>query len=140
MVIRRNRADREARLSEDALHVFEWWPIALALREEPEYAANGRNGITLVKQRDLRLVLEVLREGVGLAEHHEPGPVVVQVLEGELRVEAGEEAIYLPRGEILAMPGDRPHSVEALQDSTFLLTIAPQNELGWPPLSVEHAS
>jgi quercetin dioxygenase-like cupin family protein len=44
-------------------------------------------------------------------------------LEGELQFEAGAESVPLQPGQLLSLPSERPHRVEAVKDSTFLLTI-----------------
>lgn len=126
MVLKRTRAERVDRLDNGTLHVFGLQSFVSALREEPEYASNGRNGLSLVKMPGLRVVLEVLRSGAELAEHRAPGPITVQLLEGEVRFRAGEEVFRIRQGEILALPAGRPHAVEAVRDAAFLITIAPQ--------------
>jgi quercetin dioxygenase-like cupin family protein len=124
-MLERTRPERQERLDAGLLHVFSWEQYTHALREEPEYERNGRNGVTLVKTLGLRLVLEVLRRGAELAEHRAPGSITVQVLAGELRFHTGEDTFRIREGEILALPPSRPHAVEAVRDAAFLLTIAP---------------
>lgn len=125
MILERTRAERRERLNEGTLHVFSLEEYARELRAESAYAVNGRDGVTLVKSPTLRVVLEVLRAGAELAEHHTPGPITVQVLEGEIRFRAGEDTFRIRAGEALALPAGRPHAVEAVRDSTLLITLAP---------------
>jgi len=130
MFLERTREERQARLNESRLHVFDLKPLTDALWTEPETGEkSGRSGVTLVKTPDLRVVLEVLERGASLAEHRAPGPITVQVLEGEIRFAAGEEIVYLRAGELVALPDTQLHSVEAVRDSSLLLTIAPKNAL-----------
>jgi quercetin dioxygenase-like cupin family protein len=126
MELERTREEREARLRPGGFHVFELTASAFGLREERDYEQNGRNGLTLVKNRDLRVLLEVLRQGERLSEHQAPGPITVHVLEGEVKFETGGEVVYLRRGEILSLPSRQRHAVEAVHDAAFLLTIAPE--------------
>ena len=66
----RTRPERRERLDTGLLHVFSMEQYAHALREEPEYERNGRNGVTLVKSAGLRVLLEVLRSrDPAVAEH-----------------------------------------------------------------------
>jgi len=123
MTLERTRAERAVRLAGDTFRVFPLTSYLRALREEPAYAANGRNGITLVKTARLRVLLEVLRAGTRLAEHRAPGPITVQVLEGAIRCHTEEEVFRVREAEILALPAGQPHSVEAVGDAAFLLTI-----------------
>jgi quercetin dioxygenase-like cupin family protein len=125
MLQERTREAREERLEAGTLHVYALNEYAGLLREEAEYLTNGRNGITLVKTRELRVVLEALRSGSELAEHRAPGPITVQVLEGALRFHTGQDTFRVRQGELLALPAGRPHAVEAVQDSVFLITITP---------------
>jgi quercetin dioxygenase-like cupin family protein len=123
MPLEHSRPERETRFAAGDLHVQAWETVARELRQEPEYQKNGRNGTTLVKTPRLRQVLEVLRAGACLEEHTAPGPISVLVLEGELQFEAGAESVPLQPGQLLSLPSERPHRVEAVKDSTFLLTI-----------------
>ena len=123
MPLEHSRQEREERFAPGGIHVLELEAVARELRQEPEYQKNGRNGTTLVKTPRLRQVLEVLRAGARLEEHTAPGPITLQLLHGELRFEAGAEAVPLRAGRLLALAAESPHLVEALQDSTFLLTI-----------------
>jgi quercetin dioxygenase-like cupin family protein len=130
MILERTRAERQERLDVGLLHVFALKQYTDALREEPEYVRHGRNGVTLVKTNGLRVLLEALRQGAELAEHRAPGPITVQVLEGEIRFQTGEDTFRVRQGETLALPAGRPHSVEAVRDSAFLITIAPVAQKG----------
>ena len=129
-MLERTREERDGRLDQGGIHTFQSLEMADRLREEAEYAANGRTGVTLVKGPELRVVLMVVRAGSGLAEHHAPGPIIVHVLEGEIRFTSGDETVNLREGDLLALPSRQPHSVEAVRDTTFLLTIAPEEEKG----------
>ena len=96
------------------------------LRDESEYARSGRIGRALVKSAGLRVLLQVLRAGSGIQEHHAPGPITVLGLEGELRFTALGETRSVRPGDLLSLPPREPHSVDAVQDSAFLLTIGPE--------------
>lgn len=124
MLLERTHEERSDRLDAGLLHVFSLASYASALRSEPVYARTGRDGVTLVETAGLRVVLEVLRGGAELAEHRAPGPITLQVLEGEVRFHTGDETFRVRAGEVLGLPGGRPHALEAVRDSAFLLTIA----------------
>jgi quercetin dioxygenase-like cupin family protein len=130
MALEHSREERTARLLPEELHLFDLQRTVIGLRAEPEYAADGRNGTTLVKDAEMRVVLQVLREGSEMAEHHAPGPITVHVLEGEIQFSAGETAHTLRPGDLLALPTRRPHAVKAACDAAFLLTIAPAGPIG----------
>lgn len=124
MLSERTQAGRQTRLHEGSIHTFAPEALLRELREEATYLAHGRDGVTLLKTPELRVLLQVLRAGEGLGEHQAPGPITLQVLEGEVRFQASEEVLYLGSGELLIMPATHAHSVEAVRDAAFLLTIA----------------
>jgi quercetin dioxygenase-like cupin family protein len=130
MILERTRGERRERLDAGLLHVFSLASCASALRSEPVYARTGRDGVTLVKTGGLRVVLEVLRGGAEIAEHRAPGPITLQMLEGEVRFHTGEQTFRVRAGEVMALPAGRPHAVEAVRDSAFLMTIAPVEPAG----------
>ena len=105
------------------MHTFSLRTLIRELRTEPEYLNYGRCGMTLVKNGDLRVLIEVLRPGGGLPPHRAPGPITFQVLEGEIRFTAGDQVAHLRAGEFLTLPAGE-HHVEAITESAFLLTIA----------------
>ena len=63
--------------------------------------------------------------GVSLAEHENPGEASVHVLSGRVRLTAGQHSWDGRHGDLLMVP-DAPHSLEALEDSAVLLTVAKQ--------------
>ncbi len=82
-----------------------------------------RRGVTLVKQGGLNVVLTRLIAGGTLAEHAAPGAATVQVLDGHVRIRVGSEALDVPAGRLVAFDANVPHDVEAIEDSTLLLTL-----------------
>ncbi|MDQ3359773.1 MAG: LuxR family transcriptional regulator, partial [Actinomycetota bacterium] len=64
-----------------------------------------------------------LVEGAVLAEHENPGEATVHVLRGRVRLLAGEVSWDGIAGDLLIIP-DARHSLQALEDSAVLLTVA----------------
>ena len=71
----------------------------------------------------LRQTVIALTQGSTLAEHESPGDATLLVLRGRVRLTAGEEGWEGRDGDLIIIPETRP-AVEALEDSTFLLTVA----------------
>jgi len=74
-------------------------------------------------QRRLRQTMIALTEGSELGEHDSPGDATVLVVQGRMRLVAGDKTWEGRSGNLLAVPEER-HSVEAVTDTVFLLTVA----------------
>lgn len=83
-----------------------------------------RRGITLVKQGGLTVVLTHLHAGAALQEHAAPGAATVQVLDGRVRAQVGDQDFEVPHGRVLAFDAKVRHTIEAIEESTLLLTLA----------------
>ena len=98
---------------------------AKQLRLEPAYQLHGQSAKTLVKHEHFRLVLIAVRKGRHCREHTAEESVSVQALDGHVEVHlASGEPIELVGGEVLALAPAVAHDLEALEDSTLLLTLA----------------
>ncbi len=74
-------------------------------------------------ERVLRQTVIGMIKGSSLAEHENPGESTVQVLSGRVRMVKGEQSWEGRSGDMIFVPEAR-HSLEALEDSTLLLTVA----------------
>ncbi len=95
-------------------------------RLKPQDNESGRRAEILVKEDDLRVTLVTMRSGVQLDEHAVPVSISLQILSGQFEVVHGGEAERLAAGDYIALRKKVPHTVRALEDGAFLLT------LGWP--------
>ena len=73
--------------------------------------------------RRLRHSVLALAAGAQMAEHASPAESTLLVLDGKVRVDAGNRSAELGSGDLLALPTGR-HSVVAIEDSALLLTVA----------------
>ncbi|MCE3554092.1 cupin domain-containing protein [Pseudonocardia sp. RS11V-5] len=84
----------------------------------------GRSAQTVYggHEHALRQTVVALSAGSALAEHDSPGEATVHVLHGRVRLSAGSTSWEGRRGDLIAVPPDR-HTLEALEDSSVLLTV-----------------
>ena len=95
------------------------------IKKEPAWLNGPRNAITVFKSECLRLVLIALHAGAELPTHTADGTISVQVLEGSIRFGTSGESVQLGKGQLVTLHEKIPHSVLALEESLFLLTLAP---------------
>ncbi|GAY09709.1 cupin domain-containing protein [Pseudonocardia sp. N23] len=88
-------------------------------------ASSGRSARTVFGGHEhvLHQTLIALAAGRGLDEHDGPGDATVYVLHGRVRLRAGTDGWEGLAGDLLTVPAAR-HSLDALEDSTVLLTVA----------------
>ena len=78
---------------------------------------------TLFKTAHLEMIRMVMPAGKVLSEHKAPGEITVQCLEGRVAFTSMGNTHELHKGEMLYLAAGEPHSVAAIEDSSFLLTI-----------------
>jgi quercetin dioxygenase-like cupin family protein len=98
------------------------------LKNEEAWNNSDRNAITVYKTNGLRIVLVALHEGAVIAKHTAGGIISVQVLEGEIEFTTDEQSVMLKKEQMIALHKGLPHSVTALKESVFLLTLAASSE------------
>ena len=94
------------------------------LKREKAWEQGKRVANTLAKEGDLSLVLTLMRPSTVLDEHKTAGATTIQCLSGRLKLRALGREIELIAGEMIVLDRDVVHTVEAVTESAFLLTIA----------------
>ena len=98
--------------------------IAEAEKQKPW--ASGIRSRTLFKKQDFRVVLISMEGAAQIKEHHADGTSSVYVLKGRIRYTTQGQVYDLRAGSLLTLGASIKHSVEAMEESGFLLTIS------WP--------
>ncbi len=96
------------------------------LHAEDTWRRNGHNARTLAKYPDTRIVLGCARAGTRMSAHEPNERLTVQCLSGHVRVYAGGKAVDLRAGHLAVADKAMAHDIEAVKDSSFLLSVS------WP--------
>ncbi|MDB5276428.1 MAG: hypothetical protein JWR61_1383 [Ferruginibacter sp.] len=94
------------------------------LKQEQPWKESDRNSITVFKTDGMRIVLIGLHAGAEMAKHRAGGHISVQVLEGQIKFTTDDKSLELSKGQMLALHPGISHSVLAVQETIFLLTLA----------------
>lgn len=78
---------------------------------------------TIFKTDAMEAIRLVLPAGKQIAEHKAPGEITVHCLEGQINFSVDGTLRVLSGGEMLYLEAAEPHAVEAVKDSTVLVTI-----------------
>lgn len=93
------------------------------LKSEQQWQAEDRNAITLIKTANLCVILLALHKGARLDEHQLEGPSTLTVIAGAIRYSVGDQHYDLRAHALATLYADIPHELEALEESSALLTI-----------------
>jgi quercetin dioxygenase-like cupin family protein len=77
----------------------------------------------IMKSKAGTVTLFAFDEGQGLSEHTAPFDALVHVLEGEAKITVSGNAHGVHAGEILIMPAQQPHALQAVTRSKMMLTM-----------------
>jgi quercetin dioxygenase-like cupin family protein len=102
--------------------------LSALAREQLELAraaSSGRSAATVYGGHEhvLRQTLIAIVGGRRLDEHANPGEATVHVLQGRVTLVAGDNEWNGSPGDLITVP-DSLHSLEAVEDSAVLLTVA----------------
>ena len=93
------------------------------IKQESTWKDSDRNAITVFKTNGMRLVLIALHAGAEMKTHTADGIISVQVIDGRMKFNADNRSVELNAGQILALHKGIPHSVLAIKETIFLLTL-----------------
>lgn len=88
-----------------------------------DYAKDSVVSRTLINRPEGTVTLFAFDEGQGLSEHSAPYNAQVQVLDGKVKVLIDGKPFILNKGEIIILPADIPHALEAVYRFKMLLTM-----------------
>ena len=117
------RPYRPADLNISTTKGFPLMSMVEKLMNEATLATSGRSSLTLAHGDEMTVVLIVLRAGFVLKEHPAPAAATVIVLGGNIMFSTKTNEITLEQGEAVTFTADVLHSVEANEDSAFLVVI-----------------
>lgn len=86
-------------------------------------AAPGHRSRTLLKRAGGTLTLFAFDKGQSLSEHTAPFDAVSHVLEGEADITIAGTVHHVSAGEMVLMPANQPHAVNARTRFKMLLTM-----------------
>lgn len=84
---------------------------------------SGARTSALLKAGQLEVVRIVLLAGQHMREHKTPGEITVQCIEGQIEFRTPEALHVLEPGDFIHLRREEPHSLQALSDSSALVTM-----------------
>jgi len=88
-----------------------------------DYVEGGVASKQVIKNKGGSITLFAFSKGEGLSEHTAPFDAFVNVLEGVAEILIDKKPHILKAGEIIIMPADIPHALNATTDFKMLLVM-----------------
>ena len=95
----------------------------LSLPEETRFAPNGIVSRTLLRTAHSRVVLFGFAAGQELSEHTSTQHALIEILSGECEFFLAGKPHPLQAGDLLYLPPNLPHAVQAAKQFSMLLTL-----------------
>ncbi|TVQ58005.1 MAG: cupin domain-containing protein [Spirulina sp. DLM2.Bin59] len=91
-----------------------------------EYPQSGAKSKLLLEDENCRYMLMSLAASASLAEHTNPRNATVNVIEGQGTMTLEDKEIFLKFGVFIFIPASARHSLKAITNLSFLLTLSEQ--------------
>ncbi len=78
---------------------------------------------TLTQNNAVGITLFAFDQGEGISAHSAPGDAMVQILDGEALIDIDGKKINATKGDVVIMPADVPHALDAEKQFKMLLTV-----------------
>jgi len=93
------------------------------LSDNISYAIGSVASKTLLKKESGNITLFSFEQGQGLSEHTAPFDAVVLILDGTAEITISGTAKTVEEGELLIMPANVPHALQAVERFKMLLVM-----------------
>lgn len=94
-----------------------------ALKKMVEYQDGSVVSKEIIKKPAGTVTLFAFAQGQGLSEHTAPFDALVNVLDGEAQVKIAGKPFTVKEGEMLIMPANKPHSLQAKSRFKMMLIL-----------------
>ncbi|MDN5750888.1 MAG: cupin domain-containing protein, partial [Pseudonocardia sp.] len=78
---------------------------------------------TVLETAGARVIVLAFERGHHMKEHRAPRPLLLQAVDGHLRITAAERTVDLRPGGLMHLPASMPHAVEAVEPSRLSLIL-----------------
>ena len=94
---------------------------AVSLADMVDYQDGSVVSKTVIKKKTGTVTLFAFDQGQGLSEHTAPFDAMVQVLDGEVEIKISGRPFHLRQGEMIIMPANEPHALNAVKKFKMML-------------------
>lgn len=96
---------------------------ALFAADLVDYQPGKVISLTLVQNERVSMTLFAFAKDEGVSTHSAPGDAMVYILDGEAEITIGDQVVTATQGQVVIMPSNIPHGLEAKQNFKMLLVL-----------------
>lgn len=96
---------------------------ALEMANLVDYQPGKVISLTLVQNERVSITLFAFSQGEGISTHSAPGDALVYIIDGGAEITVGDQMINTATGQVVVMPANIPHGLEARQNFKMLLVV-----------------
>ena len=96
---------------------------AIPLSAAIQYQAGSVVSKEIVRKDTGTVTLFAFDQGQGLSEHTAPFDALVYILDGEAKITISGNPVQVKAGELIIMPANEPHALQAVQKFKMLLVM-----------------
>jgi quercetin dioxygenase-like cupin family protein len=98
------------------------------LKNEKTWNEGELKSAVLLRSPAKKIILTVLHKGTEIRSYQSDYSITFQVIEGKLKLNYGNKAFSLGKGEILILNEKIKYKIESVEDSAFLMILASGKE------------
>jgi len=92
-----------------------------------DYQENSVVSMEIIKKETGTVTIFAFDKGEGLSEHTAPFDAMVQVIDGTAEIVISGKKNIVEKGEMIIMPGNVPHALNAVERFKMVLTMIRSN-------------
>lgn len=96
---------------------------AIVLADMIEYQRGKVISTTFAQNDAISITLFAFSKGEGISTHAASGDAMVYILDGTAEITIGESKTKATNGQMVVMPANVPHGLEAVEDFKMLLVV-----------------
>jgi quercetin dioxygenase-like cupin family protein len=101
--------------------------VKFNLKDSISYSTDAIVSRTLVKRPGGTITLFAFDKGQGLSEHTAPFDAQVHIVDGRAKVFIDKESFELEKDDLIILPANVPHALEAEKQFKMILTMIKSN-------------
>lgn len=91
------------------------------IKELVDYQEGTIVSKTLINKDEGSVTIFAFDKDQGLSEHTAPFDAIVNIIEGEVKITISGKPFYLKEGNIIILPANEPHAVDAVKKFKMML-------------------